>query len=65
MAKEMSSDSTKVQFFVFHESTDAPTVDVIARSIATLVDNAGYGDLTDYISVNPALSLYFRCYPWK
>ena len=54
-AKEMSSDSTKVQFFVLHGSTDAPTVDVIARGVATLVDNAAYSDITDYISV-PAAS---------
>lgn len=55
MARESAFDSSKVEFFVLHGSSDAPTVDVIARSIATLVDNAGYGDLTDYISVNPAL----------
>ena len=54
-AKEISSDSTKIQFFVLHGATDAPTVDVIARDVATLVDNAAYGDITDYISV-PAAS---------
>jgi len=47
--------SSDVDFFVLHGSTDAPTVDVLARRVATLVDNAAYGDLTDYISV-PAAS---------
>ena len=42
--------SSKVDFVVLHGSTDAPTVDVIARNVATLVDNAAYGDFTDYIS---------------
>lgn len=43
--------SGNVDFFALHGSTDAPTVDVIARGVATLVDNAAYGDMTDYISV--------------
>jgi hypothetical protein len=43
-----------VDFFVLHGATDAPTVDVIARDVATLVDDAAYGDMTDYISVPPA-----------
>ncbi len=55
MARESAFDSTKVEFFVLHGATDAPTVDVIARGIATLVDDAAYKDLTDYIAVNPSL----------
>ena len=43
-----------VDFFVLHGATDAPTVDVIARGVATLVDDAAYGDITNYISVPPA-----------
>ena len=43
-----------VDFFVIHGATDAPTVDVIARGVATLVDDAAYGDITGYISVPPA-----------
>jgi len=41
----------KVDFFALHGATDAPTVDVIARNVATLVDDAAYGDMTDYINV--------------
>jgi hypothetical protein len=54
MARE-NSTSSNVDFFVLHGSTDAPTVDVLARRVATLIDNAAYGDVTDYISV-PAAS---------
>ncbi len=43
-----------VEFFALHGATDAPTVDVIARGVATLVDNAAYGDMTGYIPVPPA-----------
>ncbi len=50
-----SGTSSDVDFFVLHGSTDAPTVDVLARNVATLVDNAGYGDITGYITV-PAAS---------
>ncbi len=50
MARE-SANGSGVDFFVVHGSTDAPAVDVIARNVATLVDNAAYGDITDYINV--------------
>ncbi|MEP7171591.1 MAG: DUF4397 domain-containing protein, partial [Bacteroidota bacterium] len=43
-----------VDFIVVHGSSDAPTVDVIARNVATLVNDAAYGDITPYISVPPA-----------
>jgi hypothetical protein len=46
--------SSDVDFFVLHGATDAPTVDVIARGVATLVDDAAYGDITPYITVPPA-----------
>ncbi len=52
-----SANSGNVDFFVVHGSTDAPTVDVIARGVATLVDDAAYGDITGYISV-PACKLH-------
>ena len=54
MAREMGT-SSDVDFFVLHGATDAPTVDVVARGVATLVDDAAYGDITPYISV-PAAS---------
>jgi hypothetical protein len=54
MARE-SGTASDVDFFVLHGSTDAPTVDVIARGVATLVEDASYGDITDYITV-PASS---------
>jgi hypothetical protein len=53
MARENGTGSN-VDFFVLHGSTDAPTVDVIARGIATVVDDAAYGDITNYVSVPPA-----------
>jgi len=53
MARE-SGTGSDVDFFVLHGATDAPTVDVIARNVETLVDNAAYGDITGYISVPPA-----------
>jgi hypothetical protein len=53
MARETGTGSD-VDFFVLHGSTDAPTVDVLARRVATLVDNAAYGDITGYITVPPA-----------
>jgi hypothetical protein len=53
--RESGMYSSKVDFVALHGSTDAPTVDVIARNVATLVDNAAYGDFTDYIRV-PAAS---------
>ncbi len=43
-----------VDFRVVHGATDAPTVDVIARNVATLVNNAPYSAITDYISVPAA-----------
>jgi hypothetical protein len=43
-----------VDFFALHGATDAPTVDVVARNVATLVDDAAYGDITGYLSVPPA-----------
>ncbi|MBD3374744.1 T9SS type A sorting domain-containing protein, partial [candidate division KSB1 bacterium] len=38
-------------------ATDAPAVDVKARDVATLVDGAAYGDMTDYLAVPPQMYL--------
>ncbi len=54
MAQEKAKISGNVEFAVMHGSTDAPTVDVVARGVATLVDNAPYSAITDYISVPAA-----------
>ncbi|MBD3223289.1 MAG: DUF4397 domain-containing protein, partial [Caldithrix sp.] len=51
--REMAMDTSKVDFFVFHGVTDAPTVDVMARRVAELVDELSYGQFSEYISVNP------------
>jgi hypothetical protein len=54
VAREMALDTTKVEFFAVHGASDAPIVDVVARGVATLVNNAGYGDITGYLAVPPA-----------
>jgi hypothetical protein len=51
---EKSSGSTKTALVVYHGSTDAPAVDVIARGVATIVSGAAYGDATNYFEVPSA-----------
>jgi len=53
--QESGMYNSKVDFVVLHGSTDAPAVDVIARNVGKLVDDAAYGDFTDYLRV-PASS---------
>jgi len=53
--QEAGMYNSKVDFIVLHGSTDAPAVDVIARNVGKLVDDAAYGDFTDYLRV-PASS---------
>jgi uncharacterized membrane protein len=53
-ARESAQNSANVEFFAVHGATDAPTVDVIARNVATLVDDAAYSDITGYLSVPAA-----------
>jgi hypothetical protein len=50
-AQTAAVNSGDVDFVAVHGSTDAPTVDIKARGVATLVDNADYGAITPYISV--------------
>ncbi|MEJ2637439.1 MAG: DUF4397 domain-containing protein [Calditrichia bacterium] len=49
--REAGMNASDVDFIVFHGATDAPAVDVLARGVAALVDDAAYGDFTSYISV--------------
>jgi len=53
--REAGMYNSKVDFVVLHGSTDAPAVDVIARNVGKLVDDAAYGDFTNYLTV-PASS---------
>ena len=55
MIREVGTDPMNVDFVVEHGVTDAPTVDVLARGVGQLVDDAAYGDITPYLSV-PAQS---------
>ena len=52
--REISATSGSVEFLVMHGATDAPFVDVRVQGGSTLVNNAGYGDITGYIPVPPA-----------
>lgn len=53
-AQEVSTDPANVDFTIYHGSTDAPTVDILARGVATLADDLSYGENTDYLSI-PAI----------
>ncbi len=49
--RETANNAGNVDFVVAHGSTDAPTVDVIARNVATVANNAAYSDITGYNSL--------------
>ena len=52
MGRESAGTEGLVDVLVFHGSPDAPPVDVIARGVATLVDNIAYPEFDDdYVSV--------------
>jgi hypothetical protein len=52
-AREQSSNLDEGQFFVIHGATDAPAIDILARDVDVLFEGAGYGDMTDYVSLTP------------
>ncbi|UPT67098.1 MAG: DUF4397 domain-containing protein [Sphingobacteriales bacterium JAD_PAG50586_3] len=55
-AKEKPASNSTFEFIGVHGSTDAPKVDIIARGVATVLDNVSYGDISaTYIPV-PAAS---------
>ena len=58
-----SATGPDVDLFVLHGSTDAPTVDVKVRELAsaTIVDDAAYGDITPYITA-PAQDITLDLY---
>lgn len=49
--RNASLNPGEVDLKVLHGSTDAPTVDVIAQGVGTLVNDASYTDFTPYLSV--------------
>ena len=49
-----AAEAGNVELLVFHGSPDAPTVDVIARDVATLVDDISFPEFDDgYVPVPP------------
>ena len=53
-AKETAAVSGNVELRIFHGVTDAPTVDIKAQGVATLVDNAPFRGFSDYLPVPAA-----------
>ena len=60
--RQSSINANEVDFRVVHGATDAPTVDVIAQGVATIVNDAPYNAITNYISV-PAASYTLNVTP--
>lgn len=55
LGRESANTAGNAEFLVLHGSPDAPTVDVIARDVATLVDDISYAEFdAGYLSVAPA-----------
>lgn len=50
MARE-SAVAGGIDFFGVHGSPDAPTVDIIARDVAILLDDVSFGDISGYLNV--------------
>jgi len=49
--RETSNNPGETDFFFVHGVTDAPTLDIDIRNGANLVNNAAYGDFTNYVSL--------------
>jgi hypothetical protein len=47
MGREMASTSGNTDVYVFHGSTDAPTVDIHEATAGELIDNLSYGEYAD------------------
>ncbi|MBN2709459.1 MAG: DUF4397 domain-containing protein, partial [Calditrichaceae bacterium] len=54
VAKEEAENAEKVDFFILHGATDAPSVNVDVRNTVNLTNNLSYGSFTDYITVDAA-----------
>ncbi len=52
-AREISTEPGKVQFIMVHAVSDAPTVDLRIRNGDLLVNDAAYGDISAYVTVDP------------
>ncbi len=54
-ARETGSNSSNADLLIHHGSVDAPTVDVVARGVATIADDLAYLESTNgYVSVPAA-----------
>jgi len=54
-ALQASTDPSQIEVFIYHGSTDAPAVDVVARDVATLASNLAYTDISPVITVPEGL----------
>ena len=61
-AKETSTDPVNTELRIFHGVTDAPTVDIKAQGVGTLVDNAPFRGFSPYLPV-PAASYTVQISP--
>lgn len=55
LGRTVAENVENAEFYVVHGSPDAPTVDIVARDVGTLVDDVSFPNFADdYISVPPA-----------